>query len=155
MENFELDPHLRRIAMDLADRIEKPHQLTFDFRGDDAIIELGADMLKEAVEELVSNAVAAMPQGGEIHLSTWLAAQSDLEQPRNIVISVSDQGIGMDEATLNKAPEPFFTKREVGQGMGLGLSFVDGLARIAFGEMRLRSDIGKGTTVELHLPVSF
>ena len=65
---------------------------------------------------------------------------------------MSDQGFGMDNATLKKAREPFFTKREVGMGIGLGLSFVDGLARVASGELRLSSASGKGTTVELHLP---
>ena len=58
----------------------------------------------------------------------------------------------MDDETLRHAKEPFFTTREVGQGLGLGLSLADGMARIADGVLAIRSQLGKGTTVELRLP---
>lgn len=150
-DNLEVDSHLRDIARDQAHRLAAPYRLTADLQAAGAVVELGSDMLKEAIEELITNAVAAMPDGGDIHLSTRLRTRGQT-QDREIVIAVSDQGFGMDNATLKKAREPFFTKREVGKGMGLGLSFVDGLARITFGELRLRSASGKGTIVELHLP---
>lgn len=153
LDFLEIDVHLDNIARDQASRLGTPYRLTLDLRAADAVVELGSDMLKEAIEELIRNAAAAMPEGGEIHLSTRLTLPDDATDPPKIVIAVSDQGVGMDDATLAKAREPFFTRREVGKGMGLGLSFVDGLARIAFGELKLRSESGKGTRVELHLPV--
>ncbi|MEI4263992.1 PAS domain-containing sensor histidine kinase [Roseovarius sp. D0-M9] len=152
-DNLEIDPHLQAIARDQASRLAAPYLLTVDLRAAGVVVELGSDMLKETIEELIANAAAAMPEGGEIHLSTRLVVADDPQDPLEIVIAVSDQGTGMDDATLDKAREPFFTQREIGKGIGLGLSFVDGLARIAFGDLKLRSEVGKGTTVELHLPV--
>lgn len=148
---LEVDPHLQDIVRHQANRLGAKYRLTADLQAAGAAVELGSDMLKETIEELITNAVAAMPDGGEIHLSTRLTMRAET-QAREIVIAVSDQGFGMDNATLKRAREPFFTKREVGMGIGLGLSFVDGLARVASGELRLRSASGKGTTVELHLP---
>lgn len=152
-DRLEIDPRVNDIATDLANRVGQLHPLTFDLCAPGAAVELDTRMLQEAIEELVANAVAAMPAGGEIHLATRRSRDDDQTEYSGIVVSISDRGVGMDQATLEKAHEPFFTKREVGQGLGLGLSLVDGIARIAGGELRLRSIIGKGTTAELHLPV--
>ena len=154
LDNLDVDLCLKGFASDLANGMGQSYRLTCDFRAGGAGIELEANMLREVLDELISNAVAAMPAGGEVHLSTRLATPEDMDDPHGIVIAVTDEGIGMDRATLDKSREPFFTRRDVGMGMGLGLSFVDGVARITKGELRMRSDRGKGTTVELHLPVS-
>lgn len=150
----EVDPCLHGIERELAGRFGPSHQLTFELRTPGAFVELDADMLKEAVEELVSNAAAAMPSGGEIRISTELGEEKASGDQRNIVIAVNDSGIGMDAETLAKAREPFFTTREVGQGIGLGLSLVDGITRIAGGALKLRSKVGTGTTAEIHLPLA-
>ena len=65
-----------------------------------------------------------------------------------------DTGTGMDEATLKRATEPFFTTKGAGKGTGLGLSMVHGLAAQSGGAMRITSQLGDGTTVELWLPVA-
>lgn len=153
-DGIEIDPCLHDIAMALAKRIGHRHRLTCDLRAPDSIIELDVALLQEAVDEMVSNAMAAMASGGEIRLSSRSRGQGIPDNPRKVVVAVTDRGIGMDETTLAKAREPFFTMREVGQGIGLGLSLVDGVARIAGGELRLRSHPGIGTTVEMHLPVA-
>ena len=67
---------------------------------------------------------------------------------------MTDTGSGMDEATLKRAPEPFFTTKGVGKGTGLGLSMVYGLAAQSGGLARISSRVGDGTTVELWLPVT-
>jgi CheY-like chemotaxis protein len=68
-------------------------------------------------------------------------------------LSVSDTGTGMDEATLARVTEPFFTTKGVGKGTGLGLSMVDGLAAQSGGKLLVSSVLGKGTTVEIWLPI--
>ena len=136
----------------MSGEIGPAYRLSCDFHAFGAFVELEAEILKEAVNEMIANAVAAMPYGGEIRLSTRL---SDDEGPANrpeIVIECSDNGSGMDPVTLATARDPFFTTRAVGKDMGLGLSLLDGIARIAGGELRLSSELGSGTTVALHLP---
>jgi CheY-like chemotaxis protein len=69
-------------------------------------------------------------------------------------LSVEDSGTGMDEATLKRCAEPFFTTKGLGKGTGLGLSSVHGLAVQSGGRMEIHSVLGQGTTVDLLLPVS-
>jgi len=71
-----------------------------------------------------------------------------------VCLTVSDTGAGMDEATLKRAAEPFFTTKGAGKGTGLGLSMVHGLAAQSGGIMRIISQPGTGTTVELWLPLA-
>ena len=130
-ESREIAPFLEELTAGMATRIGQPHQVTCDFRARGARIQLGTGMLEEAIEELIANAAAAMPEGGKIHLSTRMATGEDSGNRRDIVIAVSDQGIGMDQASLARAKEPFFTRREVGKGMGLSAPEVPAVIRSA------------------------
>ena len=69
-----------------------------------------------------------------------------------VLISVSDTGIGMDEKVASQAFDPFFTTKDIGKGSGLGLSMVYGFIAQLEGHTRIRSELGRGTTVELFLP---
>jgi trimethylamine---corrinoid protein Co-methyltransferase len=105
------------------------------------------------------NARDAMPQGGAIVIAAreeTVHAGSDhrLESGPHVCLSVTDTGEGMDEATLARATEPFFTTKGVGKGTGLGLSAVHGVMEQSGGELVLKSTKGKGTTAELWLPVA-
>jgi CheY-like chemotaxis protein len=71
-----------------------------------------------------------------------------------VCISVADTGTGMDEVTLKRATEPFFTTKGLGKGTGLGLSMVHGFAAQSGGATRITSRLGSGTSVELWLPVA-
>src|SRR5207249_9141068 len=77
-----------------------------------------------------------------------------LEPGEYVCITERDTGEGMDEVTLKRATEPFFTTKGAGRGTGLGLSMVDGLVAQSGGAMRITSRQSAGTTVELWLPVS-
>lgn len=73
---------------------------------------------------------------------------------RYVRLLVRDPGQGMDAETLKKATEPFFSTKGIGEGTGLGLSMIHGLALQLNGALRLFSDLGQGTTAELWLPVT-
>ena len=118
-----------------------------------AAISINEKLFRETIQELISNAEAAMPKGGAIDVSTALEVDGTDPARTVVVVAVEDHGIGMDARTLRRAKDPFFTTREVGQGMGLGLSLVDGAARMARGNLNLRSQVGLGTTAELRFPV--
>src|SRR5207249_6678390 len=108
---------------------------------------------------LAVNARDAMPQGGRLTIAARLedigaGHRSALSAGRYVAISVSDTGEGMDEATLARATEPFFTTKGVGKGTGLGLSMIHGLAEQSRGRLVLKSRVGEGTTAEIWLPVA-
>lgn len=116
-----------------------------------------AHQLELALLNLVVNARDAMPEGGEITIAGREGSGDEtngLPEGRYLCLSVSDTGDGMDEATLARVKEPFFTTKGVGKGTGLGLSMVHGLAEQSQGRLVLRSRPGAGTTAEIWLPIA-
>jgi PAS domain S-box-containing protein len=122
------------------------------------LVSADANQVELALLNLAVNARDAMPDGGKIRIRL-----EDLELPagsghlapgRYLMLSVADEGHGMDEATLRKAVEPFFSTKELGKGTGLGLSMIHGLALQLKGDLCLKSAPGKGTTAELLIPIS-
>jgi len=116
-----------------------------------------ANQIELAILNLAINARDAMPAGGTLRVSARNrrangGSPSELTPADYVLLSVSDTGIGMDEATLAQAFDPFFTTKEVGSGSGLGLPMVQGFAAQSGGAVRIRSQPGQGTTVELWLP---
>jgi PAS domain S-box-containing protein len=122
-------------------------------------IRADANQVEMALLNLVVNARDAMPEGGQIILSAREetvppATPAGLRPGRYVRLSVTDTGEGMDEETLARALEPFFTTKGPGKGTGLGLPMVHGLAQQSGGRFELRSRQGEGTTAELWLPLS-
>jgi signal transduction histidine kinase len=122
-------------------------------------IQADANQVEMALLNLTVNARDAMPNGGQI----ILAARDETVPPdvadglkpgRYVRLSVSDTGEGMDEETLARAMEPFFTTKGLGKGTGLGLPMVHGLAEQMAGRFTLKSSRGVGTTAELWLPAA-
>ncbi|MGH7293085.1 MAG: response regulator, partial [Myxococcota bacterium] len=116
------------------------------------------NQLEMAVLNLAVNARDAMPNGGLVVLDAHedtLAIDNPfgLAPGRYAVLSVIDRGDGMDDATLQRAVEPFFTTKGVGKGTGLGLSMTHGVAEQLGGRLQLQSREGEGTTASLWLPV--
>jgi signal transduction histidine kinase len=120
------------------------------------------NQLESAVLNLVINARDAMPEGGKLTIETCNVVFSETDVARGerlnpgsyIMIAVSDDGIGMSEATIEKAFDPFFTTKPIGQGTGLGLSMIYGFAQQSGGHVRIYSRVGFGTTIKLYLPRS-
>jgi CheY-like chemotaxis protein len=103
------------------------------------------------------NARDAMPEGGKIVISTENVSLRDGEIGRlspgpYVKVTVKDSGTGMTPEVQGKAFEPFFTTKEIGKGTGLGLSQVYGFITQCQGEIRLDSQLGAGTTVNIYLP---
>ncbi len=116
--------------------------------------------LEQVLSNLVANARDALPSGGTITLLTGrelVGAEITWEQepvrPGEYArISVHDDGVGMDDATIARIFEPFFTTKAVGSGTGLGLSTVHGIVRQSGGWIRVESEPGRGTTITVLLP---
>lgn len=115
--------------------------------------------LEAVLLNLAANARDAMPDGGRLTISAaplppdQLAAGL-LPGRAHLLLSVADNGVGMDAETLRRATEPFFTTKQVGKGTGLGLASAHGFAEQSGGLLRLRSAPGEGTTVEIFLPAA-
>ena len=100
-----------------------------------------------------------MPEGGILRISVGEMEvgpvnAAKLQSGNYIRLSIADSGVGMDEATLARAIEPFFSTKGIGKGTGLGLSMVHGLASQLGGALTIQSRKGAGTNVEFWLPVS-
>ena len=102
--------------------------------------------IREALVNLIFNAVDAMPEGGTITIRTHACKES-------VHVEVSDTGTGMDEATKRRCLEPFFTTKGE-RGTGLGLAMVYGMAERNNAEIQIESEPGKGTTMRLVFPVA-
>jgi len=121
------------------------------------MILIDRNQLELALLNLFVNARDAMEYGGCVTVAAAVAEEGwpvSLKGGPYLCISVSDTGEGMDEATLSRAAEPFFTTKGIGKGTGLGLSMVHGLAAQSGGILQIFSGKGSGTTVSLWLPVA-
>jgi signal transduction histidine kinase len=119
-----------------------------------------ANQLELALLNVALNARDAMPTGGTLTISAAYeneksaAGETALQPGEYVRILIADDGVGMDEVTLAKATEPFFTTKGPGKGTGLGLSMVHGLAAQSGGLLRINSQPKLGTTLELWLPMA-
>jgi signal transduction histidine kinase len=117
------------------------------------------NQLENALLNLCINARDAMPEGGRLTIETankWLddraAEERDLKPGQYISLCVTDTGTGMPPDVAARAFDPFFTTKPLGEGTGLGLSMIYGFARQSGGQIRIYSEVGKGTTMCLYLP---
>lgn len=117
--------------------------------------------LETVLVNLATNARDAMQGGGTLTftatsevLESGSGPTVDLQPGRYVRITVSDTGTGMDEATLARAQEPFFSTKPAGQGTGLGLSMAKGFAEQSGGALWIESTSGRGTSVHLWLPAT-
>jgi PAS domain S-box-containing protein len=106
------------------------------------------NQLQQCVINLIFNAIDAMPKGGKLKVATSYNASD-----RNLNIRVSDTGCGIDKNDLPRIFEPFFTTKSEGQGLGLGLSMVEGIVERHKGSIEVTSEVGKGTTFTIKLPI--
>lgn len=133
-------------------------QVTVDVEPGLPAAKIDPNQLELAVLNLAVNASDAMSGGGTLRIEVGRRRIAEREiaqlgEGEYIRLAVADTGTGMDEATIAKAVEPFYTTKGPGKGTGLGLSMVHGLAAQSGGALRLVSSAGEGTTAEIWLPI--
>jgi signal transduction histidine kinase/ActR/RegA family two-component response regulator len=140
--------------LDMSDVIRQTHEIISRVLNKNLEIQIDAEknlyvkgnrsLLSQVFMNLYSNASDAMPNGGKLTINAF-------KKRGNVIVTVSDTGIGMDDETLKKIFDPFFTMKEVGKGTGLGLATVHGIIEEHKGAINVSSAPGKGTTFRISL----
>ena len=157
--------------LDLNERLRDISKLLRPLLGDDveilivpklrsAVVEADPSQLDQIVINLAVNARDAMPRGGKLILETravkfdqaFASQHQAMPAGEYVLLTVSDTGIGMDDATISRIFEPFFTTKEAGKGTGLGLATVYGIVKQSAGHILVYSEPGHGTTFKIYLP---
>ena len=157
--------------LDVGERVKDVSKLLRPLMGDDveivllprsstAVVEADPGQLDQIVVNLAVNARDAMPRGGKLILETavydfdesFAREHPAMTAGRYVMLAISDNGIGMDEATRSRIFEPFFTTKEIGKGSGLGLATVYGIVKQNGGHVWVYSEPDHGTTFKIYFP---
>ncbi|MCC6234971.1 MAG: GAF domain-containing protein [Verrucomicrobiales bacterium] len=132
------------------------HSVELEVRPNSGRVLIAPDQLERALNNLVVNARDAMPEGGLIRLTVAavVAPDEDGKTGRHFLIEVADQGTGIPANLLSRIFDPFFTTKPRGQGTGLGLAVVHQVITYAGGFIRIETEMGKGTTFRIYLPLA-
>ncbi|MFO7784328.1 MAG: PAS domain S-box protein [Desulfatiglandales bacterium] len=119
------------------------------------------EQIEQALINLFVNAADAMPEGGELHVTTKNTTSKEMkgkpympEEGDYALLVIRDTGLGMDNETRAKIFEPFFTTKGLSKGTGLGLASVYGIVKAHGGYIDVESEIGRGATFEIYLPLT-
>ena len=146
VEPVDINELLRRTLQLLTRGLQKGGiQVVTDF-GPLGICRSNQNALRQVVLNLITNSVQAMPEGGLLTLRTRLRVDGRVQ------LDVSDTGVGIPQEHLKDIFNPFFTTKDPGQGTGLGLSVVHSVIHRYGGEIRVESEVGRGTTFTIELP---
>lgn len=170
---FSRQQVLKREVLNLNEVVTKFLAMLSRVIGEDVHVELrlgpevpptlaDAGQLEQVLMNLCVNARDAMPRGGTLTIGTGVVVVDEEHAARRegmtpgdyVTLSVTDTGTGMDRATQAKIFEPFFTTKEQGRGTGLGLSTVYGVVKQSGGSIWCYSEVGRGTTFRIYLPVT-
>jgi signal transduction histidine kinase len=161
LQSIVIDPgHLLRELDDMARRLLDANTFVrSEIAADLGSTVIDPNQLSNVLLNLVINARDAMPEGGTLTIRATNIGPGD-ERPAEVasddfvMIEIADTGKGMPPDVMARAFEPFFTTKPTGQGTGLGLSMAYGFVKQSGGEIALRSEAGKGTSVRIYLPRS-
>jgi PAS domain S-box-containing protein len=148
-EVIDLSVRLDAVGEMLERTLSSQYELTLDLAPALWRIEIDPTGLETALLNAVVNARDAMPSGGKITISTRNVQEGGKDM---VSLSVTDTGEGIPPEQLERVFEPFFTTKPAGKGTGLGLSQLHGFAVQSGGSVKIRSQVGQGTTLEIRLP---
>ncbi len=157
-EKIDLNAHLAAFQAECQTRAD------VELHRADALwpIHIDRAALETAMLNLIRNARDAMPEGGVVRITTEnlvhtgaknIALATELAPGCYVRLGVADHGVGIPESRLHQIFDPFFTTKAVGAGTGLGLSMVLGFVQQSGGAVGVTSEVGKGTTIHLYLPL--
>jgi len=158
LELGEVIPRVQRLlARLLGERIAVESRLAADVPH----VVMDPGQLEQVLVNLAVNARDAMPDGGLLTIEAqpvelgpdYVRENPEVTPGRYALITVSDTGVGIPAEVLPSIFEPFFTTKDVGQGTGLGLAICYGIVREAGGHITVQSEIGRGTSMRIHLPM--
>jgi PAS domain S-box-containing protein len=151
LEPRVLDPAgvIREFAPMLGRLIGAHVNLVLDLAPDTGSVRVDRGQLEQIVLNLALNARDAMPDGGTLRIATRNRGDGESAQ---VLLTVTDTGFGMDDATRARIFEPFFTTKEQGKGTGMGLATVFGIVSMFEGEIEVESEPDQGTTFTIRLP---
>ncbi len=137
-----------RSSVNLISHQRRGENITIDLDIEDGLPPVNADggQIQQAVIALATNAIDAMPEGGTLAFKAFAGN-------RRVSVEISDTGVGIPTENMSKIFEPFFTTKDVGKGTGLGLAVCYGIITDHGGRLSVRSNVGKGTTFTIALPV--
>jgi signal transduction histidine kinase/CheY-like chemotaxis protein len=156
---------MQPVVLDVNEVVEDTHALLERVLGEDIDLRLGLDaeepyvradrsQLEQVILNLVVNARDAIPHGGTVSLSTGAVTLDDERDPAPpgayVTLTVADNGVGMDAATLEHVFEPFFTTKDHGTGLGLATAY--GIVKQSGGEIAVESEPARGSTFTVFLP---
>jgi PAS domain S-box-containing protein len=156
---LDLNAAIRDMDGLLRQLIRPDVELRYELGAELGAVEVDPGQIEQVIMNLVVNAVDAVSQGGRITVATENAELDEAHGERDavlvagsyVVLAVSDDGCGMDEAVKSRIFEPFFTTKEPGKGTGLGLSTAYGIVRQSGGGISVESEPGRGSTFRVYL----
>ncbi len=161
LANVDLTEIIRRVEKFLRRIIGEDIELRTVFCPQALVIYADSGQVEQVLMNLATNARDAMPQGGRFVVETDRVVFNAADIRSHgigdpgvyAVVTVTDTGVGMDEATQKRIFDPFFTTKEVGRGTGLGLAIVYGIIKQHHGYINVYSEPGKGTTFRIYFPL--
>ena len=151
---------LNDVVLLIENTLDKRIKLSLDLNDQLPSVAGDAGQLEQVIINLCVNARDAMPEGGEISLRSdvfepdeaFCARHQDAEQKKYVILTVQDNGCGINKKILPRIFDPFYTTKEVGKGTGLGLAMVYGIVQNHNGFCTIESTPGRGTTIKVYIP---
>ncbi|GBF38770.1 ATP-binding response regulator [Leptospira johnsonii] len=160
LEPTQINDIILEISKLISQTFPKNIRLFTDFQENLPLLQVDANQIHQVLLNLCVNARDAMQDGGVLNMETFLTNAENLKigyskslAEKYVILRISDSGSGMSEKTKQRIFEPFFTTKDVGKGTGLGLALAYSVIENHKGWMEVESELGKGTTFLVYLPV--